>query len=193
MKHLCALALTAAAMLCGCTGSAAPQPVPVEKGKVAVIFYSWSGNTRFAAETIARTTGAELFELKPVTPYSTDFRTCCSEAKPECMEKKPRPLMPVNGLDLAKYDVIFIGSPNWWSTLAPPVHAFVRDHAADFKGKTLCLFVTHGTGGIANLARDFTALLPGVKLLSPGAFPGATVKSSAPALEEFVRSRITVK
>ena len=35
-----------------------------KKMKCAVVYYSWSGNTRFAAETIAKKTGADLFEIK---------------------------------------------------------------------------------------------------------------------------------
>ena len=63
-----------------------------KKMKTAVVYYSWSGNTRFAAETIAKKAGADLFEIKAETSYSSDFQKCCDEAKPECNGKKLRPI-----------------------------------------------------------------------------------------------------
>ena len=39
-----------------------------KKMKCAVVYFSWSGNTRFAAATIAKKSGADLFEIKSETP-----------------------------------------------------------------------------------------------------------------------------
>jgi multimeric flavodoxin WrbA len=58
-----------------------------KKMKTAVVYYSWSGNTRFAAETIAKKAGADIFEIKAKTPYNSNFNKCCDEAKPECQGK----------------------------------------------------------------------------------------------------------
>ena len=81
--------------------------------KGVVVYFSWSGNTRFAAETIAKKAGAATFEIKAQTPYNSDFKKCCDEAKPECYGKKLRPIKTIEGLTLSKYDVILVGSPNW--------------------------------------------------------------------------------
>ena len=161
--------------------------------KCMVVYFSWSGNTRFAAETIAKKIGAATFEIKAETPYSSDFNKCCDEAKPECYGKKTRPIKPIEGLDLAKYDVVFVGSPNWWGTLAPPVRTWVTQNAAALKGKTVRLFQTHGGGGMQSLGRDFAALLPESKVLPPKAFPGSSIKSSVKALEEFATDRMAAK
>ena len=63
--------------------------------KCAVVYFSWSGNTRFAAETIAKKAGADVFEIKAETPYSGDFQKCCDEAKPECYGKTLRPIKAI--------------------------------------------------------------------------------------------------
>ena len=175
--------------------SAANAVVPgkASTGKVAVVYFSWSGNTRFAAETIAKTAGAATFEIKAEMPYNSDFSKCCDEAKPECRAKTLRPIKAIEGLDLAKYDVVFVGSPNWWGTLAPPVRTWVTQNAAALKGKTACLFQTHGGGGMQSLGRDFAALLPDSKMLPPKAFAGSSIKSNVKALEEFVSERILMK
>lgn len=161
--------------------------------KCMVAYFSWSGNTRFAAETIAKKAGAPSFEIKAETPYSSNFGKCCDEAKPECYGKKARPIKPIEGLDLAKYDVVFVGSPNWWGTLAPPVRTWVTQNAAALKGKAVCLFQTHGGGGMQSLGRDFSALHPESKVLPPKAFSGSSIKSSVKALEEFAADRMAAK
>ncbi len=164
-----------------------------KKMKCAVIYFSWSGNTRFAAETVAKKAGADLFEIKAEKPYNSNFNKCCDEAKPECYGKTLRPIKPIEGLDLAKYEFVLVGSPNWWGTIAPPVRTWLTQNAAALKGKTMCLFQTHGGGGMQSLGRDFAALLPDSKVLAPKAFSGSSIKSSVKALEDFADERIAGK
>ena len=165
-----------------------------KKMKCAVVYFSWSGNTRFAAATIAKKTGADLFEIKAETPYNSNFNKCCDEAKPECCEKKLRPIKPITGLDLAKYDVVFVGTPNWWGPMAPPVRTWVTQSLAALKGKTVCVFQTHGGGGMQSIGKDFAAVIGDVaKVLPPKAFSGSSIKSSVPALEAFVSERMAAK
>ena len=186
-----------AGILTGCTKSevSAGAPAEVEKGKVAVIYFSWSpdGNTRFAAETIAAKAGAKLFEIKAEKPYNANYRACVDEAKPECRGKQLRPILPIEGLDLAKYDVIFVGTPNWWGTMAPPVRTFLTENAAALKGKTVCVFQTHGGGGMQNVEKDFAELVPESKVLPAKAFSGSSIRDSVKELEKFVTDRVTVK
>ena len=165
-----------------------------ERVKTAVVYFSWSGNTRFAAETIAKKAGADIFEIKAETPYNGDFRKCCDEAKPECYGKTLRPIKPIEGLDLAKYDIVLVGTPNWWGTLAPPVRTWTTRSKAALKGKTVCLFQTHGGGGMQRVGRDFAEIVgDAAKVLPPKAFAGSSVKSSVAALEAFVNERLVSK
>jgi len=162
--------------------------------KCAVAYYSWSGNTRFAAETIAKKADADLFEIKAETPYSSDFGKCCDEAKPECQGKKMRPIKPIEGLDLTKYDVVFVGTPNWWGTMAPPVRTWVMQSKDALKGKTVCLFQTHGGGGMQRVGKEFAEVIgDAAKVLPPKAFSGSSIKSSVKALEDFADERMSSK
>ena len=162
-----------------------------KKVKIAVVYFSWSGNTRFAAETIAKKAGADLFEIKAETPYNSDFGKCCDEAKPECQGKKMRPIKPIEGLDLTKYDVVFVGTPNWWGTMAPPVRTWVMQSKDALKGKTVCLFQTHGGGGMQRVGSEFAEVIgDSAKVLPPKAFSGSSIKSSVSALEAFVSERM---
>ena len=175
--------------------AAAAGHVFVDKDRVAVIYFSWSpsGNTRFAAETIARKTNGRLFEIKPEKPYSTDFKTCCAESKQECYGKELRPILPIEGLDLAQFDVIFIGTPNWFGTIAPPVRTFVAENASELRGKVLCLFQTNGGGGMQRCGAEFLELLPGAKILPAQDFIGGTIRDNVADLEKFVTDRIVLK
>ena len=165
-----------------------------KKMKCAVIYFSWSGNTRFAAETISKKAGADIFEIKAEKPYNSDFNKCCDEAKPECYGKKLRPIKPIEGLDLAKYDLVFVGSPNWWGTMAPPVRTWTMQNKDVLKGKTMCLFQTHGGGGMQRVGNEFAEIVGDTaKVLPPKAFSGSSIKSSVAALEAFVTDRLAVK
>ena len=165
-----------------------------KKMKCAVIYFSWSGNTRFAAETVAKKAGADLFEIKAEKPYNADFGKCCDEAKPECYGKTLRAIKPIEGLDLAKYDVVFVGTPNWWGTMAPPVRTWLTQNVAALKGKTMCLFQTHGGGGMQRVGKEFAEIVGDTaKVLAPKAFSGSSIKSSVAALEAFAAERIAGK
>lgn len=170
-------------------------PVLAAKGKVAVVFFSWSpdGSTRFAAEAIARKLEAKTFEIKTQTPYSPDYRRCCDEAKPECHGRKPRPIQPVAGLDLSQYEVLLVGTPNWWGTMAPPVRTWLTQNVAALQGKAVCLFQTNGGGGMQRCGKEFAELLPNSRVLPAEAFSGGSIRRNVAALEKFATDRVTVK
>lgn len=197
MKQLLKGGLIMLGLMAGCSPeAAAAEPIAVAKGKVAVVYFSWSpdGNTRFAAETIAQKAGAALFEIKAETPYNADFRACCDEAKPECYGKTLRPIKPIEGLDLAQYDLVFVGSPNWWGTMAPPVRTWVSQNKDALKGKKVCLFQTHGGGGMQRVGREFAEVVgDAATVLPPKAFSGSSIKSNVKALEDFADERIAGK
>ena len=164
-----------------------------KKMKCAVVYFSWSpaGNTRFAAQTIAKKSGADIFEIKSEKPYSSDFQECCDEAKPECHGKTLRPIKPIEGLDLAKYDLVFVGTPNWWGTMAPPVRTWVTNSKDALKGKTVCIFQTHGGGGMQRVGKEFAEVIGDTAtVLAPKAFSGSSIKSNVKALEDFADERI---
>ena len=197
MKRLIAGILMMAGFVLGSMSNdaaAAPQ-VFVTSDRVAVIYFSWSknGNTRFAAETVARKTDGRLFEIKAKKPYPAEYKGCCDEAKPECYGKELRPIRPIEGLDLSQFDVVFIGTPNWWGTMAPPVRTFITENASELRLKAVCLFQTNGGGGMERCAAEFSELLPGAMILPAQDFKGDTIRDSVTDLEKFVTDRIIMK
>ena len=169
------------------------MPIKVKKDKILIVYFSRSGNTRYAAETFAKTCGgARLVEIKPAKPYAADYGDCCDEAQPECRAGTLRPIQKLDGLDLAAFDVVLVGTPNWWGTMAPPIRTWVSENAAALKTKAVCLFQTHGGGGMQNCGRDFAALVEGANILPPKAFLGATIKMNL-GLKSFISDRVTIE
>lgn len=124
---------------------------------ILIAYYSWAGSTKKIAEQIEKVTGATLFEITPQAAYSADYDTVVAQAKKE-IGAGERPEL-VADTDVAAYDTVFIGTPNWWSTMAPPVATFLQ--GKDFSGKTVIPFCSHGGGGWARIREDIAALCPG--------------------------------
>lgn len=193
MKTRLNILAMAAAMFAagGCAAdNVSTEHATAESAKILVAYYSYSGNTRFAAEEIQKATGGTLFEIVPVKAYSTDYNECVAEAKKEIRAGVKPELKSVTP-DLSKYDVIFVGTPNWWSTMAPPVRTFLS--SSNFAGKTVIPFVTHGGGGMANCERDMHKALPNAKFAKGGAFSGSRVRSSGDAIRSWLKDVITIK
>lgn len=188
------MALVMAATFFGVSGCSAEnvtaEKVNAESGRILIAYYSWGGNTRFAAEQIQKLTGGTLFEIKPAKAYPSDYRACVNQARKECREEV-RPELAAKVADFAKYDIIFVGTPNWWSTMAPPVRSFLAEY--DFSGKTVIPFVTHGGGGMANCERDMRKVCPKAKFAGGGAFSGSGIRNAVDALTKWVENVVNVK
>lgn len=78
------------------------------------------GNTEVIAEYIRDITGADLFKVEPIKPYSKNYKECCDEALEE-KKQNARPEL-VNYLDnIDDYEVIYIGYPIYWGTMPNPM------------------------------------------------------------------------
>lgn len=155
--------------------------------KVLVACYSWSGNTKYAAEVIEKVAKAEIFWIIPKESYPTDFKKCVERAKKE-VANGFKPELKTKPENINQYDVIFLGSPNWCSTISPPVLSFT-DYLKDFKGKVIP-FITHGSGGLANCEKDIKKALPDVNVAPAGAWSGDSIKKSDEKIIEWVKTSL---
>ncbi len=133
--------------------------------KILVAYYSYSGNTQEVAEAIHNVVGGDLFEIKATGSYPESYRPMTEQAKKE-IEAGYRPELTTRVADMASYDVVFLGSPNWWGTITPQVSSFLD--AYDLSGKTVIPFITHGGGGVQNTISDMTKQCPGCQVVSGG-------------------------
>ena len=120
------------------------QEVMDLKGKkVLVAYFSWSGNTKYAAQYIAQKLGADEFEIIREKPYPTEYTPCTEDAKAE-KEAGERPAIKGKVENMAQYDVVFVCVPVWWYTAPMPVFTFLEQY--DLKGKTVIPFCTAYSG-----------------------------------------------
>ena len=127
-------------------------------GKIAVVYYSQSkvGNTATVAKWIAKHTGGELVPIEAVEAYPDAYGETLKAAKKDMENGGTRAIKSVPPLD--GYDVVFIGSPIWYGTYAPPVAEFFKMHS--FAGKTVVPFCTHGGGGAGRYFADVRKACP---------------------------------
>ena len=110
-------------------------------GKVLVVYFSLSGNTRDIARRIQAKTNSDIYEIKTAQEIKNNpmlyFKTR-SDLKngiyPELQGDIP---------DMGVYDIIFVGSPVWWYTVSTPVMAFLSK--TDFKSGKVVPFSTQGS------------------------------------------------
>lgn len=119
--------------------------------RMLVVYYSWSnGNTKRIAEQLARRTGADIARIETVQPYTGSYDEVVDQGQREVNEGYRPPIQPL-GVNVADYDVIAVGTPTWWYTMAPAVLTFLE--GKDFTGKTVIPFMTNG-GWPGHVLRD---------------------------------------
>ena len=136
-----------------------PSAEPVA-GKALVVYYSATNNTEAVAGYIADATGADLFELVPVEPYTADDLDWTDRDSRVSREHDDESLRVVELANAVpdhwdEYDTVFIGYPIWWGIAAWPVDSFIS--ANDFTGKTVIPFCTSSSSGLGQsgeLLRD---------------------------------------
>ena len=126
-------------------------------GGVLIAYFSWGGNTRGIAEEIQRQTGADLFEIQLVEPYSTDYNTVLEQAQQD-QNEQARPEFSAHVENMGQYDTIILGYPNWWASIPMPVASFLEEY--DFAGKTILPFCSHGGGGLGQSQTAIAKLVP---------------------------------
>lgn len=131
--------------------------------RVAVIYFSCTGNTRTAAERIRDLTGADLIELVPEQPYTSqdlDYNDESCRANQEQKDPAARPRIAGQPLDLSQYGTIYLGYPIWQGTAPRIINTFLDSY--DLTGKTIRPFCTSGSSGIETSVADIRAAAPGV-------------------------------
>ena len=128
--------------------------------KILVAYFSASGVTEKAAEKLAKTANADLFEIKPVRPYT--------DADLNWMDKKSRSTIEMNDLssrpeiakkceNMGSCDVVFVGFPIWWYIEPRIIDTFLESY--DFSGKTVIPFATSGGSGLGKTSENFKKIL----------------------------------
>ncbi|WFA09316.1 flavodoxin [Tissierella sp. Yu-01] len=142
---------------------------------VLIVYYSLFKNTENLALEIAIQTDGTIRELIPESDYSFDYNTAVKEVRNQ-ISRGFCPKLISGNESIDDYQTIFIGTPNWFKTLAPPVMSFLRLH--DFSDKTIIPFCTHGGGGFGKIENDIAKECSNARIL-----PGYDVNGIAASAE----------
>lgn len=144
--------------------------------KVLVAYFSASGVTKKVAEELAKVEKADLFEIRPATPYTAadlDWTNKRSRSTLEMKDLNCRPAVTGQVKNMAQYDVVFVGFPVWWGREPSVVDTFLD--AYDFAGKRIVPFCTSGGSGIGETAKRIQGIVGAGAQVEAGTRLGGTV------------------
>ena len=132
--------------------------------KTLIVYFSATGNTKAAAQRLAKEHNADLYEITPEVPYTAadlDWRDKTSRSTIEMQDKTSRPAIKGRCENIADYDTVWIGFPIWWYTAPTIVNTFIEAH--DLSGKTLNVFATSGGSDVKDSYNDLKKAYPQYK------------------------------
>ena len=134
--------------------------------KIAVVYFSGTGNTREVANLLAEEVAADIFEIIPEDMYTADdlnYNDDNCRANQEMNDDSARPTISNDLSVVSEYDVIYLGYPIWWGTAPRIIQTFIESY--DINGATVYTFCTSGGSGIENSISDLQKLYPDVNFV----------------------------
>lgn len=116
---------------------------------ILVAVFSASGVTKRVGEEIAKTAGADFYEIVPKEIYTSedlDWMNKKSRSSVEMNDPSARPQIAGSALDMASYDTVIVGFPIWWGVAPRIIDTFLESY--DFSGKKIVPFCTSGGSGV---------------------------------------------
>ena len=149
-------------------------PAAEDPGSVLIAYFSATGNTEHIAEHLAGILDADLYEIVPEAPYTSEdlnYSNSDCRANQEQNDPAARPAISGGVENMADYEVIFLGYPIWWGDAPKIVSTFLESY--DFDGKTIVPFCTSGSSPIGGSASGLEALTSGATWLDGQRFSGS--------------------
>ncbi|MDO4570199.1 MAG: flavodoxin [Planctomycetia bacterium] len=149
----------------------------------AIVFFSQNGHTRQLARILQEETSSDLFEIVSCTRYPSNYQAMIEYAKRE-INGFFCPEIETKFQDPSIYSVIFVGSPNWWFDVAPPLATFLS--TTDLSGKIIIPFITHGGGTIGRCETKIREMCPNSEVHESLYLPGIFSKLSRTQVQHFL-------
>ena len=117
------------------------QPEILSDKKILIAYYSNIGNTRNVAQNLYSIINEDIEEIQLKEKYPKNIFKMSKIIRKQIKENF---LPEINNIDVKNYDVIFIGSPIWNSSLSLPLKSFLKNN--NFEDKILIPFFTYSGG-----------------------------------------------
>ena len=141
--------------------------------KILIAYFSATNNTEGIANHLNEILDADLYEIVPETPYTSDdlnYNDRSSRASQEMNDSDARPAISGSVDNMEQYDVIFLGYPIWWGEAPRIINTFLESY--DLSGKTIAPFCTSASSPMGSSARNLQALTDNVTWLDGQRFSG---------------------
>jgi flavodoxin len=142
------------------------------------------GNTQVVAGMIQEALGCDVFQIRPVDPYSDRYDPTVQRNVRE-QNENARPGVVGLPSSIAAYDTIVIGSPIWNVRVPRIMLTFAERY--DFAGKTIYPLTTHAMSGLGHAVEEYTAACRGATIGKALAIRGEQAESSRPGVEAWLR------
>ncbi len=111
--------------------------------RIAIIYYSKTGRTRSVANYIKRRLvgdgfKVDVFEVKPAREYMSFLLHLNPRIIYETISGKVIRIVGLEDFNPKHYDLIFLGSPIWFETIAPPVRSFIEIYGDEVNVPVIC-------------------------------------------------------
>lgn len=117
--------------------------------KILTAYFSASGVTAKLAQRFAKAVNSDLFEIKPVKPYTNadlNWMDSSSRSSVEMKNKSFRPEIAEKVENMEQYDIIFVAFPIWWYVAPTIINTFLEQY--DLTGKVIVPMATSGGSGM---------------------------------------------
>lgn len=145
--------------------------------KVLVAYFSCSGNTKKLASKISEIVNGELYEIKPISPYTSDdldWTNSESRSSTEMNDKSFRPQIVDDLENINNYDTVYLGFPIWWYQAPTIINTFLEKY--DFAGKKIVPFATSGSSGMGDTNKYLVNSCPGANLIEGKRFGNTSLE-----------------
>ena len=154
--------------------------------KILIAYFSATNNTENIANHLNEILDADLYEIVPEMPYTSDdlnYNDRSSRSSQEMNDADARPAISSGVDNMEQYDVIFLGYPIWWGEAPRIISTFLESY--DLSGKTIAPFCTSASSPLGSSARNLQGLAGNATWLDGQRFSGG---DSASDVQSWVDS-----
>jgi len=156
--------------------------------KTLVVYYSLSGNTKFAAETIAAELGADIVEIVDLKKRQGKLAFLSNGR--DAGQGKETEIAPIQK-SATDYDTIIVGTPIWNKNPTPAIRTYLNSN--NLAGKKVGLFFSDSSFGLTQAIEKTKMLVPNAVIVGDFALAGKDFGNKEAAKTKIVAWSQTLK
>ena len=137
----------------------------IASASITVVDGHAQGNVETMAQMIQNTVGGDLFSIQTTDSYPVNYDELIDLGGEE-KSAAARPELSTQVENMADYDVIFLGYPNWWYDMPMAMYSFLEEY--DLSGKTIIPFAASAGSGFSGTISSIQELEPEAVVMENG-------------------------